>query len=503
MKETMPSKPGRRMSHRLLAMLQAIGFAVLGGFATLVVIAILVLNSIPDLSVWHDVHLDDEFNADSPATTLQDYLAIEERVFAQLESDVQDKIEDFERTNFNRFNIGSRSDPGIWPRNWNRTYELIPDNARFGVLLLHGYSDSPYSLRSVGKILHEERGHVLGLRIPGHGTAPTGLVHTAYEDMAAAVRVGMSHLKTELGDRPLYIVGYSNGGALSLHYTLTTLEEKSLARPSGIILISPQIAVTRAAALARWQSRVGKWLGLDKLTWSSVGPEYDPFKYVSFAINAGEQVHRLTGVIQSQLNRLEQGNRLSEIPPILAFQSAVDSTVTARAVLDGLFDRLEPGGHHLVIFDINRMFEEQGLIRQTVDLQQLLSGQEKAYRISIVTNRNTSDPAVIMREREAGQRILEESELDLAWPTGVFSLSHVALPFPPNDPLYGNERSPENPGVWLGQLALRGENNILAVSNSARTRQHWNPFFPVIDMNIRAFVRSPISVRETPDAATQ
>ena len=362
------------MPHRLLALLRAIGFVVLGGFATLVVVAILVLNSIPDLSIWHDVHLDDEFNADSPSTTLKDYLAIEERVFAQLERDVQDKIEDLERTNFNRFNIGSRSDPGIWPTNWNRTYELIPENARFGVLLLHGYSDSPYSLRSVGKMLHEERGHVLGLRIPGHGTAPTGLVHTTYEDMAAAVRVAISHLKAELGNRPLYIVGYSNGGALSLHYTLTALEDKSLARPSGIILISPQIAVTRAAALARWQSQVGKWLGLDKLNWSSVGPEYDPFKYVSFAINAGEQVHRLTGVIQSQLNRLEQADRLSEIPPILAFQSAVDSTVTARAVLDGLFDRLQPGGHHLVIFDINRMFEEQGLIRQTVDLEQLLIG---------------------------------------------------------------------------------------------------------------------------------
>ena len=50
-----------------------------------------------------------EFNADSPATTLQDYLAIEERVFAQLESEVQDKIEGLERTNFNR----------NWSAEWN------------------------------------------------------------------------------------------------------------------------------------------------------------------------------------------------------------------------------------------------------------------------------------------------------------------------------------------------------------------------------------------------
>ncbi len=491
----MPSKPGRRNSSRLYSVLRAVFFAFLGGFATIVVVAVLVLNSLPDLSIWHDVHLDEEFSIGSSATSLQDYLAIEDRVFVQLQNEVYDRIDDRERTNFNRFHAGSRSDPGIWSRNWNRTYELIPEQARFGVLLLHGYSDSPYSLRSAGKILHEEHGHVIGLRIPGHGTAPSGLVHTTYEDMAAVVRIGMRHLKRQLGDRPLYLVGYSNGGALSLHYTLTALEDESLPRPKGIILISPQMAVTRAAALARWQSRVGYWLGLDKLNWSSVGPEYDPYKYVSFAINAGEQVHRITGVIQSQLDRLEQADRISEIPPTLAFQSVVDSTVPARAVLDGLFDRLKPGGHHLMVFDINRTFEEQGLVRQTVDLQQLLSGEERPYRISILTNRDRSTRAVVMRKRVPGRGPPDERELGLAWPRAIFSLSHVALPFPPDDPLYGSERLPENPGVWLGQLALRGENRILAVPKTAMTRQHWNPFFSVMSEYIRAFVKDPSSVR--------
>ena len=44
-----------------------------------------------------------------------------------------------------------------------------------------------------------------------------------------------------------------------------------------------------------------------------------------FIFNAGEQVHRLTGAIQSQLDRLEKAGRLAEIPPILAFQSGVRS----------------------------------------------------------------------------------------------------------------------------------------------------------------------------------
>ena len=38
-----------------------------------------------------------------------------------------------------------------------------------GVLLIHGLTDSPYSLRRVGQILYERGFYVLGLRLPGHG----------------------------------------------------------------------------------------------------------------------------------------------------------------------------------------------------------------------------------------------------------------------------------------------------------------------------------------------
>ena len=64
------------------------------------------------------------------------------------------------------------------PTNWNRTFELAPSggDATCGVLLLHGMSDSPYSLRAIAERIHREGGHVLGLRLPGHGTAPSGLL---------------------------------------------------------------------------------------------------------------------------------------------------------------------------------------------------------------------------------------------------------------------------------------------------------------------------------------
>ena len=67
----------------------------------------------------------------------------------------------------------------------------------------------------------------------------------------------------------------------------------------------------------------------------------------------------------------------------------------------------------------------------------------------------------------------------LCCPHDVFSLSHVALPFPPSDGLYGYDPDPaENFGVKLGAIAARGETGALIVNLDALLRMMSNPFFP-------------------------
>lgn len=149
---------------------------------------------------------------------------------------------------------------------------------------------------------------MIGLRLPGHGTAPSGLVTVKWEEMAAAVKLALGHLRDKTTGKPLYIVGYSNGAALAVQYVLATLENSRLPSVNGLVLISPSIGVTGLAALAVWQARIGHLLGLEKLAWNSILPEYDPFKYGSFAVNAGDQVYRLTTEIQSRLETLNRAN---------------------------------------------------------------------------------------------------------------------------------------------------------------------------------------------------
>jgi alpha-beta hydrolase superfamily lysophospholipase len=340
-------------------------------------------------------------------------------------------------------------------------------------------SDSPYSLRHVAERLRAAGVTVVGLRVPGHGTAPVGLTRTTVEDMAAAVRLAVAHLRDRVGDRPIHLVGYSNGAALAVHYALTQLDAPDRPAPDRIVLFSPEIGISPAAALAIWQERIGRLLGLDKLAWNSVLPEYDPYKYQSFAVNAGNQAYRLTRENARLIADLGARDRLGDMPPVLAFQSAVDATVSTTAVIAGLMSRLPAGGHELVLFDLNRWTDIEYLLEHdpAPELLALVEGGASTYTVRVVTNASETSLEIVLKSRVAGQREVTSEPLALRWPKGVFSLSHVALPFPPTDPLYGDARAGPSPGIQLGDVALRGERGVLQVSSADMLRQRSNPFY--------------------------
>jgi alpha-beta hydrolase superfamily lysophospholipase len=346
-------------------------------------------------------------------------------------------------------------------------------------------------MRSLGLELHESGAWVLGLRIPGHGTAPSGLVEIRWQDMAAAVRLAAHHVKKSIGDKPFFIVGYSNGGALAIEYILSMLDDASLPRPSGVVLISPEIGVTGFAALAVWQARIGHFLGLEKLAWNSVLPEYDPFKYGSFSINAGDLAYRITLHIQKQLTRLEDSGKLEKMPPILAFQSSVDATVTPSALVENLFDRLPSAHHELVLFDINRQLDFEDILRKDPKMvfETLLDDVNRKFDLTVVTNESEESRRVIARRNTDGRRSSSTAPGLTKWPVGIYSLSHVALPFPPWDPVYGGPSAGESPGIQLGNKDLKGERGILRIPGSELQRLRWNPFYGYLQSRTFKFMK--------------
>ena len=469
--------------------LAAVSSAV-GAALVLLVVFIVYMNSRPDLNVWHLAELDEEYTEDSTVDSFTGYLALEERLFRQLDAQVYAKVPPEQRTQINRFNRGSLSDPQRWAMNWNRSFELTADPPRAGVLLLHGMSDSPYSLRRLGERLHAAGAHVIGLRMPGHGTAPSGLVELTWQDMAAATRLAMLHLAERVGGRPIYIVGYSTGAALAVNYALARLEDETLPGIERLVLLSPAVGVSSMAALAVWQARLGHLLGLEKLAWNLILPEYDPFKYGSFAVNAGDVVYQLTNEIQSRISDLDSAGKLGGLPQILAFSSIVDATVSTPALASGLFERLPARGHELVLFDINRTEEIEPLMRRDPGhaVEMIRQGTDQGFTLSVVTNKAPHSREVKVISRLPGKDGVSDSELGLSWPDDVYSLAHVALPFSPEDPLYGGDASGESPGISLGNIALRGERGVLQVAASDMLRLRWNPFYAYVEARLLEFV---------------
>jgi alpha-beta hydrolase superfamily lysophospholipase len=444
------------------------------------------------LHAWHTEVLKEEFTADmadGQVRTFDDYLALEQRLFKQLEDTIRAKTPTGPGYELNRFSRGSTSDPSRRERNWNHSFVLEAEAPVGGVLLLHGMSDSPYSLRALGEAINDRGYQVIGLRLPGHGTAPSGLRSINWHDMAAAVRLAMMHLAAELGTRPIHIIGYSTGGPLALDFALMAVERENMPVPASLVLVSPAIRVHAASALARFKDALSALPGLDGLAYLAVMEEFDPFNYNSFATNAGAQVHAITRDVDRRIEALAQDPQAAgKLPPILALKSTVDSTVTTEAIVDNLLMRLPANRNELVLFDINRnaAIKSALLVSDPAPFtDRLMADDSLPFALTLVTNEDPGSANVAAHHKAPFS--LETSDvvsLGLAWPRGVVSLSHVALAFPPDDPLYGQGPPVADDLVFLGNLAITGERGLVSIPADWLLRQRYNPFYAYLQTRV-------------------
>ena len=438
------------------------------------------------LQPWHTVHLAEEFEANmaDDVGDFAGYLALEDRLFAELEAEVYAEVATGPEYSLVRYSSGSAADPKQRQPDYNHTFELRAEEPRGGILLLHGLSDSPYSLHALGEKFHEEGFWVIGLRLPGHGTAPSGLMRARWQDMAAAIRLAMDHLVAQVGQKPVHIIGYSTGAALALDLAVDSIGNPDQQTPASLILISPAIGISRAAALAGPTAALGRVPGFGRLSWASITPEFDPYKYNSFTVYAGAQVHKLTRSVANRVAAIARSTDANAMPPILVFKSAVDATVSTTAVIDRLLSHFSDNGNELVLFDINRSAAKSILlVSDPGPLTNLLMNDASLpFAITLIANENPESANVVAHYKPPNsQDILTTESLGLAWPASVISLSHVALPFSPDDPLYGRIPPEHDDVFYLGQVQIRGERGLLRISSDWLMRLRYNPFYSVLE----------------------
>ena len=443
----------------------------------------------PALEPWHTEAPPELEAAALDHTDWAGYLKAEQRAFDDVYRNVTQKLDSSERLPLNRYFEGSPIYPEHFRHDWNRSYELVPPGKpRGAVVMLHGLTDSPYSLRHLAEHYRQRGWLVVGIRLPAHGTVPGALTRVSWEDWLAATRLAVREARAKTGpEAPLQLVGFSNGGALAMKYTLDSLQDKTLARPQRVVLISPMIGVTayaRFAGIAGWPAVFPPFA---KAAWLSILPEFNPFKYNSFPVNGARQSWQLTQALQQQIAAAQRGGQLAQLPPVLTFQSVLDSTVSTRAVVEALYNRLPANGSELVLFDINRRAEFGPLLRPDADtaIDTLLPAPPRRYTTTVISNappgaKTPGNSAVAVR-LSAGQTVPQQQVLGIAYPPEIYSLSHVALPFPPEDSLYGRTPVPLHQfGISFGTLASRGERGALVESMDALMRISSNPFYPYL-----------------------
>ena len=426
----------------------------------------------------HRIKFEHEFRAGhEDETDWAEYLQIENRLAIELEEKIAsegrgDSLVD-------RYFASSLSYPGSYPSNWNHSYEMSVPSPRGVAVLLHGVTDSPYSMLATAQTLAGVGYNVVVPRMPGHGYAVGGLRQGRWEDWTAAVRIAIRHAMTLPGsDKSLLLVGYSNGGLLAIDYGLACDEMDDMPCPNGIVLLSPAIAVSKAAIVTNLHSAISWIPYFDQFEWLSILPEIDPFKFTSFPKRAAWEIFRVSSRTHKQLATPDE---VAKLPPILTFQSAVDNTVSARAIVTLLYRNLPANGSHLVVYDINRHSTALHLMKtppiEIVNYFQSMAPLD--FGVTILRNRTSAGNEIdaLTLPPDGTETSVEETEL--AWPRRVFSLSHIAVPFRADDLVYGDGSAQEagRPGLPLGALSPRGEAGVLVLTPNYFLRARHNPFY--------------------------
>lgn len=192
-----------------------------------------------------------------------------------------------------------------------------------GVLLLHGFTGNPVSLRPLARTLAAQGLAVELPLLPGAGTHWRDLQATRWQDWAGAAGAALYQLRGRA--RTTVVVGLSAGGTLALHLAAT--------RPAdvdGLVLINPALVPRgrRLAALGvlQWVLPAVRGVGNDIAL-----PGGDERAYDRVPLRAYASLVALQRLVTGELGRV--------VAPALVLTSRHDHVVNpgdSARVLDGL-----------------------------------------------------------------------------------------------------------------------------------------------------------------------
>lgn len=182
-----------------------------------------------------------------------------------------------------------------------------------GVLLLHGFTGSPASMRPWGEALSEHGWTVRVPRLPGHGTRWQDMNITTWEDWYAEAERNLRELREHCSR--VFVCGLSMGGALTLR-----LAEQHGDAIAGIVLVNPAVHTERKDRhlLPIVKHLVGSFPGISN---DIAKPGMDEVAYDRTPLKAAHSMMTMWSHVRDDIALVRV--------PVLLFRSAQDNVVEA------------------------------------------------------------------------------------------------------------------------------------------------------------------------------
>lgn len=182
-----------------------------------------------------------------------------------------------------------------------------------GVLLLHGFTGSPASMRPWGEALSAQGWTIRVPRLPGHGTRWQDMNITTWEDWYSEAERNLRDLLTRCSR--VFVCGLSMGGALTLR-----LAERHGDAIAGIVLVNPAVHSERKDRhlLPVVKHLVGSFPGISN---DIKKPGMDEIAYDRTPLKAAHSMMMMWSRVRDDIALVRQ--------PLLLFRSAQDNVVEA------------------------------------------------------------------------------------------------------------------------------------------------------------------------------
>lgn len=192
-----------------------------------------------------------------------------------------------------------------------------------GVLLCHGFTGSPHSLRPWARHLIEQGWSVRLPLLPGHGTHWRDANKTVWQDWYGHVEAALSELKQRC--TTVFVFGLSMGATLALR-----LAEQHGPDVAGVVLVNP------AVIMLRWDAKLLPVLARVLPSVPAIGndiskPDVLEGAYDRTPVRAAASLRLFQATVRADLGKITQ--------PVLLLHSADDHVVepvNSEMVLKGI-----------------------------------------------------------------------------------------------------------------------------------------------------------------------